>query len=71
MPIAHLTEMIYNFTQPVARIGPAPKMNGFANDGGTRPSAAPAQIRRAAFFCAFVSFFGETTEKNDCFSTSP
>jgi hypothetical protein len=46
------------------------KMNGFANDGGKRPSAAPAQIQEAGFFCALVSFSGETTEKNDCFSIS-
>jgi hypothetical protein len=45
-------------------------MNGFANDGGKRPSAAPAQIQEAGFFCALVSFSGETTEKNDCFSIS-
>jgi hypothetical protein len=47
------------------------KMNGFAKDGGKRPSAAPAQIGRVGFFCAEVSLFCEATEKNDCFITSP
>jgi hypothetical protein len=46
-------------------------MNGIAKDGGKRPSAAPAQIGRAAFFCANVSFFGEGTEKNDRIKASP
>jgi hypothetical protein len=46
-------------------------MNGFVKEGGKRPSAALAQIEPGAFFCAVVSFFGEITEKNDCFRYSP
>jgi hypothetical protein len=46
-------------------------MNDFAIDGGKRPSAAPAQIWAGGFFCTVVSFFGETTDKNDWFSTTP
>jgi hypothetical protein len=44
-------------------------MNGIAREVEERPSAAPAQIREVGFFCAVVSFFGEGTEKNDCFSS--
>ncbi|MGA3169617.1 MAG: hypothetical protein ABSE62_01260 [Chthoniobacteraceae bacterium] len=43
------------------------KMNGIGKEGGKRPSAEPRQNRRAAFFWRLVSFFGETTEQNDCF----
>jgi hypothetical protein len=41
-------------------------MNGIGKEGGKRPSAEPRQIRQAAFFWRLVSFFGETTEQNDC-----
>jgi hypothetical protein len=44
-------------------------MNGKSREVAERPSAEPAEIREVGFFCAVVSFFGEGTEKNDCFSS--
>jgi hypothetical protein len=71
MPIADLLQMFYKFTQPGKGFGPGKKtMNEKRREVAQRPSAALAQIALYVSFCPKVSFFGEGTEKNDCFSVS-
>jgi hypothetical protein len=59
--------MPYKSSQPGESSPLADNMNSFVKEGGKRPSAAPAQIQPRAFFYPICSFFGETTEENDCF----